>query len=103
MEYMKAVQINKYSKDINVEINDIPIPKISDDEVLVRVKAAAVNPLEILILTGSVKLIQDYNKPLTLGNELSGIIEEVGKKRTVYSKKGWSIIKFAYRSKQKFC
>ena len=74
MEYMKAVQINKYSKDINVEINDIPIPKISDDEVLVRVKAAAVNPLEILILTGSVKLIQDYNMPLTLGNELSGII-----------------------------
>ena len=78
MEYMKAVQINKYSKDINVEINDIPIPKISDDEVLVRIKAAAVNPLEILILTGSVKLIQDYNILLTLGNELSGIIEEVG-------------------------
>ena len=40
---MKAAQINKYSKDINVTINDIPIPKISDNEVLVRVKVAAVN------------------------------------------------------------
>lgn len=83
---MKAVQIDKYSKDINVMINDIPIPKISDDEVLVRVKAAAVNPLEILILTGSVKLIKDYNMPLTLGNELSGVIQEVGKNVTKFKK-----------------
>ena len=67
-------------------INDIPVPKISDDEVLVRVKAAAVNPLEILILTGSIKLIQDYSMPLTLGNELSGIIEEVGKNVTKFKK-----------------
>ena len=83
---MKAVQINKYSKEINVKINDIPVPKINDNEVLVRVKAAAVNPLEILIVTGSVKLIQDYNMPLTLGNELSGIIEEVGGNVTKFKK-----------------
>lgn len=83
---MKAVQINKYSKEINVKINDIPVPKINDNEVLVRVKAAAVNPLEILIITGSVKLIQDYNMPLTLGNELSGIIEEVGGNVTKFKK-----------------
>lgn len=83
---MKAVQINKYSKKIDVTINDIPIPNINDNEVLVRVKAAAVNPLEILILTGSVKLIQDYKMPLTLGNEFSGIIEEVGKNVTEFKK-----------------
>ncbi len=40
--------------------------------------AAAVNPLEILQLTGSVRLIQDYKMPLTLGNECSGIVEKVG-------------------------
>lgn len=83
---MKAVQINKYSKKINVTINDIPVPKINDNEVLVRVKAAAVNPLEILIITGSVKLIQDYKMPLTLGNEVSGIIEEVGKSVAKFKK-----------------
>ena len=70
---MKAVQINKYSKSINTVINDIPVPKINDNEVLVKVKAAAVNPVDILVLTGSVKLIQDYKMPLTLGNELSGV------------------------------
>ena len=83
---MKAVQINKYSKSINTVINDIPVPKINDNEVLVKVKAAAVNPVDILVLTGSVKLIQDYKMPLTLGNELSGVIEEVGKNVTEFKK-----------------
>jgi len=76
---MKAAQIRKYSKIIASEVNDIPIPEIGDNEVLVKVKVAAVNPLEMLIITGSVKLIQDYEFPLTLGNELSGVIEKIGK------------------------
>ena len=76
---MKAIQIKKYSKDIDINIADIPIPEISDNDVLIKVKAAAVNPLEMLILTGAVRLIQDYKMPLTLGNECSGIIDKVGK------------------------
>lgn len=57
---MRAAQINKYSKKINVAINEIPVPKPEDNEILVKVKVAAFNPLEILQITGSVKLIQDY-------------------------------------------
>lgn len=76
---MKAAQITKYSKKFTVEVNDIPVPEISENEVLVKVKAAAVNHLELLIGTGSVKLIQDYEFPLVLGNELTGVIEKVGK------------------------
>ncbi|WP_342578565.1 NADP-dependent oxidoreductase [Psychrobacillus sp. FSL K6-2843] len=75
---MKAAQIQKYSKNIEAQIVDIPIPSIKDNEVLVKVKVAAVNLLEILNITGSVKLIQDYDMPLILGNELTGIVEEVG-------------------------
>lgn len=75
---MKAAQIQKYSKNIEAQIVDIPVPEIKNNEVLVKVKAAAVNPLEILNITGSVKLIQDYDMPLVLGNELTGIIEKVG-------------------------
>ena len=77
---MKAVQIKNYSKNIDTVLNDIPKPEISDSEVLIQVKAAAANPVELLILTGSVKLIQDYSMPLTLGNECSGIVEQVGSK-----------------------
>ena len=76
---MKAVQIKKYSKKIETEVVEIPIPEIGDHEVLVKVKVAAVNHLEILNITGSVKLIQDYDMPLTIGNELTGVISEVGK------------------------
>lgn len=83
---MKAVQISSYSKDINTVLNDIPKPEISDSEVLIRVKAAAVNPVELLILTGSVKLIQNYPMPLTLGNECSGIVEQVGSRVKEFQK-----------------
>lgn len=75
---MKAAQINKYTKEIKVSINDIPIPEPTENEVLVKVKAAAVNPLEILQMQGSVRIIQNYSMPLTLGNECSGIVEKVG-------------------------
>lgn len=40
--------------------------------------AAAVNPLDILQITGGVRLIQDYKMPLTLGNECAGIVENIG-------------------------
>ncbi len=83
---MKAVQIKNYSKNINTILTDIPKPQASDSEVLIQVKAAAVNPLELLILTGSVKLLQDYPMPLTLGNECSGIVEQVGSKVSGFQK-----------------
>ncbi|KAF1299426.1 oxidoreductase [Enterococcus sp. JM4C] len=76
---MKAAQIKGYSKEFNAEIVEIPVPEINDEQVLVKVKVAAVNPLEILNTTGAVKLIQDYKMPLTIGNELTGVIEKVGK------------------------
>lgn len=63
---MKAAQITKYSKDINLKINDVVIPGIKDFEVLVKAKAAGVNPVDILIANGSIRLIQDYKFPLTL-------------------------------------
>lgn len=77
---MKAVRIKKYSGNIRTSLCEIPIPEITDSEVLVKVKAAAVNPVDILILTGSVKLIQKYSMPLTLGNECSGVVEKVGRR-----------------------
>lgn len=61
---MKAAQIERYSKDIRVNINDIPVPEIGDQDILLRVKAAAVNPVDILNLTGAIRLIQDYRMPI---------------------------------------
>lgn len=79
---MKAVQIDRYAKEIHTVLREIPTPDPGPEEVLIRVRAAAVNPLELLILTGSVRLIQDYPMPLTLGNECSGVVEAVGSRVT---------------------
>ncbi|CUW14385.1 NADP-dependent oxidoreductase [Leuconostoc gelidum subsp. gasicomitatum] len=83
---MKAAQLNKYAKDFQLTVRNVPVPDIKEDEVLIRVKEAAVNPLEKLIGTGSVKLIQDYDLPVTMGNELTGIIEKTGANVTKFKK-----------------
>ncbi|MBU3835479.1 MAG: hypothetical protein H9949_07035 [Candidatus Phocaeicola merdigallinarum] len=54
---MKAAQIKRYSKAIQIHLNSLPIPEIGPSDVLVRVQAAAVNPLDHLILTGSIRVI----------------------------------------------
>ena len=77
---MKAAQIKKYSKEIQVSVNEVFIPEPNENEVIIKVMAGAGNPLDILQLTGSVRLIQDYPMPLTLGNECSGIVEKTGNK-----------------------
>lgn len=79
---MKAAQITRYSKRICLAVNNIPVPEIGDDEILIRVKAAAVNPVDMLNLTGAVRLIQDYKMPLTLGNECAGIVEKASRQVT---------------------
>ncbi|WP_261301912.1 NADP-dependent oxidoreductase [Paenibacillus andongensis] len=75
---MRAAQMQKYSKELQLEMNNVKIPEINSHEVLIKVKAAGVNPLDLLILNGSIRMIADYDFPLTLGNELSGVIEAVG-------------------------
>ncbi len=81
---MKVAQINKYSKSLNVQVNDIPEPQPAPDEVLIKVKYAAVNPVDLMNINGSVRLIQNYRMPLTLGNEISGVIEETGSQVTSF-------------------
>lgn len=43
---MRAAQIKRYSKNVQITINQLSIPEIGPSDVLVKVKAAAVNPLE---------------------------------------------------------
>ncbi len=62
---MKAAILESYNKNGNdLVIKDIEIPKISDNEVLVKIKTAGVNPLDNMIVRGDVKLIVPYKMPL---------------------------------------
>lgn len=75
---MKAAQLDRYSRHGKLMVRDIPVPEPGPNEVLIKVRAAAVNPLEWLIIKGTIRLIQDYRLPQTLGNECSGTVEQVG-------------------------
>ena len=65
---MRAVILNKYNKQGNVEIKTIPIPSIDRNDVLVKIKYAGVNPLDNMIIKAEVKFIVPYDLPLVMGN-----------------------------------
>lgn len=80
---MKAVVLNKKNEDL--EIKDVPMPEIDEDDVLVKVKYAGVNPLDNMIVREEVKLITSYKYPLVMGNEFSGIVEKTGSSVTDFT------------------
>ena len=76
---MKAAVLSKYDKSgADLELRDVPVPEPGAGEVLVRVRAAGVNPLDNMVVRGEVKLIVPYGMPLVMGNELAGEVAKVG-------------------------
>ncbi|MBY4971280.1 NADP-dependent oxidoreductase [Streptococcus suis] len=76
---MKAAQHTSYNKNnITLNLTEIAKPQIKPNQVLVKVTAAGVNPLDNMISRGDVKLIVPYKLPQTAGNEVVGIIQEIG-------------------------
>lgn len=76
---MKAAQVKQYNKsNITVEMTDIDRPVIGAHDVLIKVSAAGVNPLDNMISRGEVKMIVPYKLPIVAGNEVVGIVEEIG-------------------------
>ena len=80
---MKAAVLNKKNEDL--EIKEVPMPEIDEDDVLVKVKYAGVNPLDNMIVREEVKLITPYKYPLVMGNEFSGIVEKTGSSVTDFT------------------
>lgn len=75
---MKAVRIHEYGNREVLVFEDAPMPSITSNEVLVRVIAASVNPVDWKIREGYLKEMIPYQLPLTLGWDVSGVVTEVG-------------------------
>jgi NADPH:quinone reductase-like Zn-dependent oxidoreductase len=76
---MKAVRIHKYGEPEVLRYEDAPRPQVSAaGEVLVRVHAAGVNPVDCAIRAGRVQEIFPISFPWIPGWDLSGVIEELG-------------------------
>ena len=82
---MKAAVLTHYDKKgTELEIREISTPIPEEDEVLVKIMTAAVNPLDNMIIRGEVKLIVPYAMPLVMGNEFAGIVEKTGKNAALF-------------------
>lgn len=75
---MKAFIVDRYGNNDGVRSGEMPDPEVRDDDVLVQIHAASVNPLDLKIRGGSLKLILPYRLPFVLGNDLAGVVVRVG-------------------------
>jgi len=76
---MKAVRIHAYGDAGVLRYEDAPMPDIAPNDVLVRVVAASVNPVDWKIREGYLKQMLTYQFPLTLGWDVSGVVDAIGK------------------------
>lgn len=75
---MKAVRIYSFGGPEVLRFEDLPIPAPEPGEVLIRVEAAGVNPIDYKIRSGEFKR-PDLKPPLALGRDLAGVVEQTGR------------------------
>lgn len=75
---MKAVFYNEFGGLEKLQYGDVPEPKVGPDSVLVKVKAASVNPVDWKILHGYLDGISYTHFPVTIGWDVAGIVEQIG-------------------------
>ncbi|MDX8388207.1 MAG: NADP-dependent oxidoreductase [Ghiorsea sp.] len=75
---MKAVQINGFGDRSVLELNEIAIPTPAENEVLIKVKSAGVNPVDWKIREGYLQDFLNHALPLTLGWDVSGEVVAAG-------------------------
>ncbi|MCX4852894.1 NADP-dependent oxidoreductase [Streptomyces canus] len=73
---MRAFVVTKYKEPLQEA--DVPEPTVGEHDVLVRVQAAGLNPLDEKIRAGEFKQILPYKLPLILGNDVAGTVIRVG-------------------------
>lgn len=75
---MKAVRIHQYGDASQLVYEDAPLPELNRDDVLVKVVAASVNPVDWKIRDGHLVEMIHYDFPLILGWDVSGVVESIG-------------------------
>lgn len=74
---MRAFVVDHYGRD-GLREAELPMPPVGLRDVLVDIRAASVNPLDVMIRDGEFKQVLNYPSPFTLGHDVAGIVTEVG-------------------------
>jgi NADPH:quinone reductase-like Zn-dependent oxidoreductase len=82
---VKAFVVDKYGKNEKLRARDVAVPDVGEGDVLVRVAAAGVNPLDAKIMAGEFKIPLPYKTPFVLGNDVAGVVERVGARVTGFA------------------
>lgn len=72
---MKAARIRSFGGPEVLKLEEIEVPRPTADQVLVRVAAAGINPVDYKIREGHFPKITERNLPLTLGRDVCGTVE----------------------------
>lgn len=79
---MKALFLERYGKSNQLAFKDIPHPTIQPHQILVKVHAVGLNPIDTMIPKGDFKPIIKLQLPAIMGSDLAGIVVEVGNQVT---------------------
>lgn len=83
-EQMKAVVINQYGAPEVLQLQDKPIPQIKSDQMLVKVYASSINPIDWKTRKGMLAIIFGNKFPMVLGYDISGEVVQVGSEVTQF-------------------
>jgi len=76
---MKAIRIHEYGDAGTLKLEELPRLSIKDDQTLVRIHDAGVNPIDWKIRQGYMKQVMPATFPMTIGQDFAGEVVEVGK------------------------
>src|SRR6187397_1542905 len=74
---MKAFVVEQYGKG-GLRAAQVPEPTVSPGDVLVKVRAAGINPLDKMVRDGEFKRLLKYRTPFVLGHDVAGVVTRVG-------------------------
>src|SRR5512147_55027 len=75
---MKAVVIHAFGGNEVVEVRDMPMTAVGPDDVLIRVHAAGVNPVDWKTREGQTRIVVGSRFPMVLGSECAGKVVQTG-------------------------
>ncbi|WP_445346831.1 NADP-dependent oxidoreductase [Acinetobacter bohemicus] len=81
---MKAAYINRYGNINDVLLDEQSTPVLTENDVLIKVHAASINPLDLRVLEGEFKAILPVQFPFILGNDFAGTVVQIGSNVTQF-------------------
>jgi len=82
---MKAIRIHQYGDASLLKLEEVPRLSIADDQILVRIHNAGVNPIDWKIRQGQMKQVRPATLPMIVGQDFAGEVVELGKAVTQFT------------------